>query len=177
MTRSPSPDPEPGLVRAAQELENEIRQCEDAVAESSKIRLNTEKNIGRAARALQKADEHRNQTAGRVGALQSAILATHARAEAATLRMATRAGELQARLERLQALQARSDEIALAVREVTESTKSSKERREILDRLVPVEDRVAAAQQEARQEDFDDIAHDMANLREMLATLRRKLEK
>lgn len=173
----PNPDPVPGLVRAAQALEEELRHCEDAVAEAARIRLNSEKNIGRAARALQKADEHRNATGARVTSLQSAILEAHGRAEAATSRMAARAAELQARLERLQGLRTRSDDIAAAVHEVGEFAKGAKDRREILERLGPVEDRVAAAQQDARREDFDDVAHEMAGLREMIAQLRRKLEK
>jgi len=171
------PDPVPGLVRAAQDLEDELRHCEDAVAEASKIRLNTEKNIGRSARALQKADEHRLQTAVRASALQGAILAAHSRAEAATARMAARANELQARLEQLQAIQARADGIAAAAREVTEFAKGAKDPRELLERLVPVEEKIDAVQKEAHQEDFDDVAHELANLREMIASLRRKLEK
>ena len=168
-------EPTSALVRAAQELETELSRCEEAAAEAAKIRLSTEKNIGRAARALQKANDHREQTGARVVALQTAILAAHGRAEAATTRMAARATEIQARLAQLQATQARSEEIAAAVREVSESTKGATDRKAILDRLAPLEDRIAAAQNEARQEDFDDVAHEMAGLREMIASLRRKL--
>jgi len=168
-------DPIADLVRAAQDLETELRQCEDAVVFFVNDTATTEKNIGRAARALQKANDHREQTGARVVALQTAILAAHGRAEAATTRMAARATEIQARLAQLQATQARSEEIAAAVREVSESTKGATDRKAILDRLAPLEDRIAAAQNEARQEDFDDVAHEMAGLREMIASLRRKL--
>lgn len=166
---------EPALVRAAQDLEAELRQCEDAVADAVRVRLNTEKNIGRAARALQKANEHRDATAARVNALLGAIQAAHGRAEAATLRMAERATELQGRLETLAALQARGGEIAAAVREVTDVARGAKDAREILERLAAVEDRVSSIQAEAKADDFDDVAHEMTGLRDQIATLRRKL--
>jgi hypothetical protein len=43
MMATPDSNPPPGLVRAAQELEDELRHCEEAVADAAKIRLNTEK--------------------------------------------------------------------------------------------------------------------------------------
>lgn len=172
---TPAPDSAPDLVRAAQELEDELRRCEEAVGDACKVRLNTEKNIGRAARALKAASEHRDHMGLKVNALLSAIQAAQARAESGAARMAARAGELQSRLERLEKLQARSGEIAAAVRGVTEFAKETKEPRELLDRLVSLEDRIAAAQQEARTDDFDDVAHEISGLREMVASLRRKL--
>ena len=170
-----SSEPAPSLVGAAQALEDELRQCEDAVAEASKLRLNTEKNIGRAARALQKASDHREQTAAKVNALLAAIQAAYARAESAGSRMEARAAEIQARLEQYQAFQARAGEIALAVRDLTEFAKQAQHPREILERLGPVEEQVGKAQQEARAVEFEDVAHDIAGLREMLASMRRKL--
>jgi len=170
-----APDSTPGLVRAAQDLEDELRHCEEAVAEASKVRLNTEKNIGRAARALQKASDHREQTGAKVTALLGAIQAAHARAEAATARMEARAGEIKARMEQFRLFQARAEEIVAAVRELTEFAKDAKDPHAIIERLVPVEDRVAGAQKEARAEDFDDVAHEIAGLRETLASMRRKL--
>lgn len=172
---TPAPEPAPDLVRAAQDLENEIRQCEETLVEASKVRLNSEKNLGRAARALQKANEHRDQTAARATALMGAIQAAHGRAEAVTSRMAARAAELQTRLQQFQDLQARVGTIAEAVREVTEFTKGAKTPGEILERLTPVETRVEGELKEARAQEFDDIAHEIAGLREMLAAVRRRL--
>jgi hypothetical protein len=163
-------------VRAAQELDDELRHCEEAVTEASRLRLNTEKNIGRAARALQKASDHRETTGAKVNALLGAIQAAHARAEAAASGMEARATELQARLEQFLAFQARAAEIALAVRELTEFAKEARHPREIIERLGSVEDRVAGVQKEARAEDFDDVAHEISGLREMLASMRRTLE-
>lgn len=169
------PASDPALVRAAQELEDELRHCEEAVAEAVKVRLNTEKNIGRAARALQKAGDHREQTAVRANALMTAIQAAHGRATDATSRMEARAAEIQARVAQFQALQARAGEIVAAVRGVTESAKDAKDARAVLDLLGPIDGRVAGLQEEARAQDFDDVAHELAGMRETIASLRRKL--
>ena len=169
------PTPAPDLVQAAQGMEDELRHCEEAVAEASKVRLNTEKNIGKAARALQKANEHREGTGARANSLMTAIQAAHARSQESTARMEARAVEIQARLQQLQALQARAETIVAAVREVTEAAKNAKTAAEILERLGPVEERIEAELKEARAQDFDDVAHEIAGLREMIATVRRKL--
>jgi chromosome segregation ATPase len=172
---SPAPPQDPGLVRAAQDLEDEIRLCEEAVTEASKVRLNTDKNIGRAARALKKASDHREQVGVKVNALLGEIQAAHARAAAAIARMDARATEIQARLEQLRALQEHAGQIIAAAREVSEFSKEAKDKSEILARLVLVDDRVALALKEARAGDFDDVAHELSGLREMIASMRRKL--
>ena len=171
-----APEPLAAIVRAAQELEEELRRCEEAVAEAARARLNSEKNIGRAARALKTAVEHHDGMAAKVNALLAAIQAAQGRAGAAASRMESRAGEIRARMDQLHALQSRAGEIADAVRDLTAFAKGATEPRGILERLGPVEERVAAALEEARAADFDDVTHDVAGLKEMLATMRRKLE-
>jgi chromosome segregation ATPase len=166
----------PALVRAAQDLEDELRRCEEAVAEAAKVRLNTDKSLARAARALKAAAEHRDGMGAKLNGLLAAIHAARDRADQAAARMEARAGEIQTRMERLQAFRTRAGEIAAAARDLTEFAKQAKTPQEILERMGAVDGRIAAAQEEARAEDFDDVAHDLAGLREMLATLRRKLE-
>jgi len=171
-----SSEPLPALVLAAQQLEDELRRCEEAAAEAARIRLNSEKHFEKAARALKTADEHREGLGPKLNALLAAIHGARERAEAAAARMEARAGEIQARMERLKAFQAKAGEIAAAVREATVSAKEAKSARDLLDRLLPLEERIAAAQQEARADEFDDVAHDLAALKEMIASMRRKLE-
>jgi chromosome segregation ATPase len=171
-----SSEPPPALVAAAQELEDELRRCEEAAAEAARIRLNSEKHLVRAARALKTAAEHRDNLGAKVNALLAAINSARARADEAAARMGARAGEIQARMEKLQAFQASSGEIAAAVRDLTAFAKQAQGPKEILERLGPVDDRIAKAQQEARDGDFEDVAHDLAAMREMLASMRRKLE-
>jgi ABC-type phosphate transport system auxiliary subunit len=104
-----------------------------------------------------------------------AIQAAAGRAEGATSRMAARATELQARLQQVQDLQARVGDIAAAVREVTEFAREAKDPRLILERLAPVEARIDTELQEARAQECEDLAHEIAGLREMITTVRRKL--
>lgn len=172
---TPAEPPSP-LVLAAQELEDELRRFENAVAEAVRLRLHSEKQIGKAARTLKTANEHLEGLGGKVNALLAAINSARARADETTARMATRAGELQARLARLQSLKERAGDIAGSVRDTTAFAQQTKDSNQILERLRAVEERVAQAFEEARAEEFDDVAGDMAALREMLAALRKKLE-
>jgi hypothetical protein len=174
MARSSEP-PSP-LVLAAQELEEELRRCEKAVADAVRLRLNSEKHIDKAARSLRTASEHRDALGGKVNALVAAVQAARVRADEAAAQMEKRAGEIQARLERLKSLQERAVGIAGSVRDATESAKQAKNPREILESLGPVEERLAKAHEEARAEDFEDVAANVAALREMVASMRRKLE-
>jgi chromosome segregation ATPase len=169
-------EPVPPLVQAAQALEDELRLCEKAVAEAVRIRLHSEKNLGRVARELKTAMDHREALGEKVNALLTAITDARGRAEEAARQMEARAGEMQKRLERLTALRLRAGEIGASVREVTEFAAQSKDSGQILERLKPVEERVAQALEEARADDFDDVTGDIAALKEMLATMRRKLE-
>ncbi|KAF0242489.1 MAG: hypothetical protein FD180_3872 [Planctomycetota bacterium] len=166
----------PALVQAAQDLEAELRRCEDAVAEAAETRLNSEKNIGRAARALQAAAERRGALGEKVNALLAAIKEAQGRTETTVARMEARAIEVQARIEARKALQARGDEIAADVREVAALAKEGAERKRIAERIAAVEIRVAAVLEEARAAEFVDVAHDVDGLRQMLASLRRKLK-
>jgi hypothetical protein len=111
----------------------------------------------------------------KVNALLAAITAARGRAEEAAARMETRAAEIQARMARLQSFQGSAGEIAAAVRDLTAFAQQAKGPKEILDRMGPVEERISKAQQEARDEDFEDVAHDLANMKELLASMRRKL--
>lgn len=171
----PGEAPSP-LVLAAQELEDELRRCEQVVEEASKLRLNSEKNIGRAAQALKTASDARERMAGQVNGLLAAINVAHGRMQDVAARMEARAVEIQSRLARMETLRAGTEEVGASLRELSEFARGTKDARQILERLAPVEERVAKAFEEARSEGFEDVAHDIAGMREMLATMRRKLQ-
>jgi chromosome segregation ATPase len=169
-------DPLSPLVLAAQELEDELRRCEKAVEEASRLRLNSEKNIGRAANALKTASEDRERMAGKVQALLAAINASNGRMQEVAARMEARAVEIQARMARLETLHAGTADIGASVRELTEFAKGVKEARPLLERLAPVEERVSRAFEEARADGFEDVARDIAGMRDLLASMRKKLQ-
>lgn len=174
MARASEP-PSP-LVLAAQELEDELRRCEKAVEEASRSRLNSEKNIVRAAQALKTASEDRERMAGRLNALLAAINGAHGRMQEAAGRMEARAVEIQARVARLEALQAGTAGMGTSLRELSDFAKGSQDPRQILERMAPVEERVGKAFDEARAEGFEDVARDVAAMRDMLAAMRKKLQ-
>lgn len=171
-----SSDPASPLVQAAQALEEELRRFEKAVLDASHLRLNSEKNIGRAAHALTEASEGRGHLAVKVEALLAAINAAHGRMQQGAVDMEARAVEIQARLKRLEALRTSTAEIGAALREVTEFAQGVRDARQILERLAPVEERIGRAFEEARAEEFEDVAHDIAGMRDMLGAMRRKLK-
>ena len=170
-----SADPPAPLVQAAQALEDELRRFEKDVEDAARLRLNSEKNIGKAAHALTAASEGRGQLAVKVEALLAAINAAHGRMQQGGARMEARAVEIQARLARLEVLRTRTAEIGEALREVTAFAQGVRDARQILERLAPVEERIGRAFEEARAEEFEDVAHDIAAMRDMLAAMRRKL--
>lgn len=169
-------DPSSPLLAAARELEEELRRCEQAVEEAVKLRLNSEKNIGRAAQALKTASEGRERMASQVTGLLNAINAAHGRMRDVAARMEARALEIQARVARMEALRASTAEVGGALKELTDFARGTKDARLILERLAPVEERVGRAFEEARAEGFEDVAHDVAGMREMLAAMRKKLQ-
>lgn len=169
-------NPPSPLVLAAQALEDELRQCEKAVEEAARLRLNSEKNIGRAAQALTTAAETRDRIGGKVDALLGAINAARGRMEELVGRMGTRAAEIQARMARLEAHRAVTVEIGASFRELTEFARQTRDAAKIIERIVPVEARVAQAFEDARADDLDDVARDIAAMRDMLAAMRKKLQ-
>jgi hypothetical protein len=79
-------------------------------------------------------------------------------------------------MSRLEALQQGTAEIGTSIRELTDFAKGTKDAKQLLERMAPVEERVGKAFEEARADEFEDVAHDIAGMREMLATLRKKLQ-
>ena len=176
MKKNARPEDRSPLVLAAQALEDELAQCEKAAEEASRLRLNSEKNIGRAAQALTAAAEARDRIGGKVGALLAEINNARGRMEALVGRMGTRAGEIQARVAKLETHRVSTAEIGGALRELTEFAKQTRDAPGILERLAPVEARVSKAFEDARADDFDDVARDIAAMRDILAAMRRKLQ-
>src|SRR5262245_36960358 len=124
MTRPSAPVPP--LVAAAEDLEQPMGHYLDAVAEAEKVHLTSEKNLGRAGRALQKAADLRERMGGQLKALIDAINAARERDESAAARLEGRATEVGTRLEQLKALRERAGTIGESVRQVSDLAKGAK---------------------------------------------------
>lgn len=88
---------ESDLVGAATALEDELRRFEDLAREARNIRLNTEKSLGRAARAVGEAATCEERIAEQVRALATAIQALQQRQEAVAKALHARAEEINQR--------------------------------------------------------------------------------
>src|SRR5690349_19799176 len=85
------------LVAAAAGLEDELKRFEELCREARNIRLNTEKSLGRAARAVGEAAQCEERIAAQVRALTVAIQAQQQRQEAAAQALAARVEEINQR--------------------------------------------------------------------------------
>lgn len=177
MKKDARSEPSSPLVLAAQSLEDELRRCEKAVEEAARLRLNSEKNVARAAEALTAASESRESIGGKVDALLGTIHAARGRMEELVGRMAARAGEIQERAGRLETHRASTAAIAASLRELNEFAKQTRDARQLLERLGPIEARIVGAFEAARADGFDDVTRDVAAMRDMLAAMRKKLDK
>jgi chromosome segregation ATPase len=176
MTKRPDPPPS-ALVEAARELETAMARCEETLAEAAKLRLHSEKNVHRAARALQAAAEGHAALGGKVAALLDAIRGLQGRADEAARRMGERAAEIRDRQERLKSLQDRAADLGAAVRQLTDFAREAPGPAPVLERLIGVEERLGALLGDARAAEFEDVVRDLNALRQMLAALHAKLSR
>src|SRR4051794_9951052 len=92
----------PELVRAAQALEDELVRLEDLSRSVRKIRLHSEKNLGRAAKELNEALALPERLAEGLRGLAGAMERMQQRQLAALEPLATCATEIQQRVQRLE---------------------------------------------------------------------------
>lgn len=95
MTKSKTTLPE--LVAAAEAVEAEVRRFEEVSSAGCKIRLNTEKSLSKAARALNDALAHQERIAEQLRVLAEAMVNMQKRQEKAAEALAARAVEIRDR--------------------------------------------------------------------------------
>src|SRR5262245_51927523 len=123
MTRPSAPVPP--LVAAAEDLEQTMGHYLAAVAAAEKVHLNSQKNLGRAGPALQRAADVHERMGGQPKALTDAINAARERDESPAARLEGRATEGGTRLEQLKALRERAGTIGESVRQVSDLAKGA----------------------------------------------------
>ena len=111
--------PSVGLAIAAEALEAELRRFEDLVEALAHERLESEKNLRRAAQTLVSIRDADARLAERLGALVTAIAAARERQEASARVVGERAGLIQERSEALTALMHRWESLGQEAAEVT----------------------------------------------------------
>ena len=84
-------DDVPEIIAAAEAIERDLQRLEDLSRSVRKMRLNSEKSIARAGRALQEALQQQEQLAGGLRVLGEAMVHMQERQQAAIQGLATRA--------------------------------------------------------------------------------------
>jgi hypothetical protein len=170
----------PELVRAAEALESELVKLETLSRTIRKIRLDSEKNITRAAKQLGEVTELPDQLTARLGTLAAAMQAMQARQQAALEPLAVFAQELQLRMRKLGEHMQAFAALGEAAGEVTTLLQNEKERPTVLAHvkveLGKLAEGAKALFEAARADDFPDVARQAEALKQRVSSLRQKLD-
>ena len=177
MSRSDKPVPE--MVRAAEALEEEIVRLEAISRSARKIRLNSDKNIARAAAELNEALTLPERLAERLRALATAMGNMQERQQAALEPLAAFAVEIQQRMQRLEGHMNSFATLGKAAGEVNAQLAGGQADRAAVAlaeaRLQEISDAARALFEAARDDDFPEVAREADVLKQRMAALRRRL--
>jgi DNA repair exonuclease SbcCD ATPase subunit len=172
--------PLPEIVRAAEALEDELEKLEVLSRTVSKIRLDSEKNISRAARELNEAATMPERLGERLKALAAVMQEMQRRQQAALEPLAVRATEIQQRMQRLGEHMHAFAKLGEAAAQLTALLQS--DQRESPSALEQVEAQLArisegsrALFEQARADDFPEVARQADALKQRISALRGRL--
>jgi len=168
------------LVRTAQALEDELDTLEALSKGVQKTRLDSEKNIARAAKELGAALELPERLAAGLVALGAELQRMQARQQAALEPLAARANEIRERGLRLDEHVRAFAELGRATAEATAAIQSDRPPASVLDELkaglAKIADDAKVLFDAARSDDFPDVAREADALAKRVTHLRRRLE-
>jgi len=171
--------PVPEIVRAADALETEMARLESIARAARKARLDSEKNIARAAGELNEAVAMPARLAERLQALGAAMAAMQERQQAALAPLTAFAAELQQRMVRLgqhtEAFVALGRTAGEASAQLASGPGDAAARAAAEARLQEIADGARALFEAARDDDFPEIAREADVLKQRMAALRRRL--
>jgi chromosome segregation ATPase len=179
MSKSDKPVPE--MVRAAEALEEEIVRLEAISRSSRKIRLNSDKNIARAAAELNEALTLPERLAERLRALATAMGNMQERQQAALEPLAAFALEIQQRKQRLEGHMHSFATLGKAAGEINAQLQlaaGQADRAAVAlaeARLQELSDAARALFEAARDDDFPEVAREADVLKQRMAALRKRL--
>ncbi|HEX2676915.1 MAG TPA: hypothetical protein VHM19_09755 [Polyangiales bacterium] len=186
-------DAQPELVEVASAIEEDLQHLEELSVSVTKLRLNTEKNIGRAARTLQEALQQQEQLAARLQLLGGAMLRMQQRQQQAINDLGARANEIQAQFTRLGEHMARFGELGKQAAEVTQmlqalpppygAGEASPERTAALpsdllaveQRLTTLSDDAKTLESSAEEADLSEVSKEAMSLRQRVDAARQRL--
>ena len=170
----------PEIVRAAETLEDELQKLEALSRTVCKIRLDSEKNIARAARELNEAVVMPERLGERLRALAAAMQEIQRRQQAALEPLAVRATEIQQRMQRLGEHMQAFATLGKAAGELTallqsEQRESPATLQQVEAQLAQIAEGARALFEQARTDDFSDVARQADALKQRIAALRGRL--
>lgn len=177
MTKSEKPVAE--IVRAAQELEAELSQLEALSRSARKIRLDSDKNIARAAKELNEALAVPERLALGLRAMADAMAKMQERQQAALEPLAVTASSIQQRMQRLgEHMQAFAElgKAAGAVTALLQTGGGEQPLGEVKSQLTKIVDGAKTLLEVARADDFPDVSREADSLRQRILAVRRRLE-
>jgi hypothetical protein len=176
------------LTEAAAALEAELKRFEELSAAARKVPLDTEKNLGRAARALQETADSQERTATLVRALVEAINRARDHQQQTAEVLLARAEELKAQTEHLEAMLGRFKTLGVDAREIQGLVQSAGEKgaaRDLEGALATLDqarekiDAIAVRATElatdAKDKGISDVEREADSLRQQLLAARNKL--
>ncbi|HEX6274875.1 MAG TPA: hypothetical protein VFZ53_17655, partial [Polyangiaceae bacterium] len=170
----------PELVRLAETLEEELERLETLSKGALKTRLDTEKNITRAATELGAALEVPERLAQGLVALGALLQRLQARQQAALAPLAARANEIQARQVKLDEHVQAFAELGRATSDAAAALHAERPPAEVLETLKAGLAKIAEDAKllfdAARSDDFPDVAREADALAKRVTHLRRRLE-
>lgn len=176
--RTEAPHP---LVAAAEKLEAVLASYDKAAYALLRQKLDSRKNLAKAADLLTEVAQAEQALSAEVGALVGAIAQARDRQQALSQQAQERAKEVLARNEQLQPLIAAFHEIALAVGALGESALAADQSVDalgpLLEQVAALGERARAFAQDATERGFEDLAAEGHALREQLLALQKNAQR
>lgn len=183
-----NPEARAPLTEAAAALEAELKRFEEMASAARKMPLDTEKNLARAARALQETADAQERTADLVRALVSAINHARDQQQAQAEALLARAEQLKAQTENLEDLLGRFKTLGADAREIQSLVQLASQRGaaqdlpgalEVLDQAREKIDTIAGSASDlandAKTKGIHDVEREADSLRQQLLAARNKL--
>ena len=178
MAKRPESSP---LVAAAEKLEAVLADYDRAAHALLRQKLDTRKNLAKAADLLTEVARAEEALSGEVRTLVAAIATERDRQQGLSLQAQERAKEVLARNEQLQPLIASFHEIALAVGALGDSALAADQSVDalgpLLEKVEALGERARVFAQEATERGFEDLAAEGRTLREQLLALQHNAQR
>jgi hypothetical protein len=171
----------PEIVSAAAALEDELAELEAISVAVRKIKLNSEKNLARAAAELKATLALPDRLAARLQGVSAALVNMQARQQAALEPLAATTAEIAARSQKLQQHMQAFGALGKAAGEVNELLAAGEGKPAAVARaekqLLDVSERARALFEAARADDFPEVAREADVLKQRMAAMSKRLRR